>query len=334
MGSGDERRCKIIKYSPEVGHSDVELIRRALIKAIETDLALKAIFKSKIPVVQKHNKIINEMCHVETDEEVEHDSVLNIVLINMASIDGTPEKLVMNTRAEQQATDENNEQPSSSNAQQKSSMDPSTLKDCRQHLYYLTYYYYYVKYYLYHFKVTDENNGQASSSSAEQKPIVKHPLTTKDYCRKHVGYPAKLPVLTPALQKIKNEDQVYQNQLLFINFWSTHLETKNNFDILKTQIATSIRNRRYQKKQALMKSAVPSKKHPLVICSTTHTPGSSEVSKQSEGLNSKKDVVEAEAALKKCSSSDESLHVKQLLRETYSVRRLWIEKHCKNKCLI
>ncbi|XP_043463099.1 uncharacterized protein LOC122499087 [Leptopilina heterotoma] len=105
---------------------------------------------------------------------------------------------------------------------------------------------------------------------------------------------------------------------------------KNNFDILKTQIATSIRNRRYQKKQALMKSAVPSKKHPLVICSTTHTPGSSEVSKQSEGLNSKKDVVEAEAALKKCSSSDESLHVKQLLRETYSVRRLWIEKDATN----
>lgn len=87
------------------------------------------------------------------------------------------------------------------------------------------------------------------------------------------------------------------NQIKFdyYNYCKTTVDTfpeikggiKNTFDILKTQIVTSIRNRRYQKKQALIKFAEPSKKHPLVITS----PGSSEISKQSKGLSSKKGVM-------------------------------------------
>ncbi|XP_043465979.1 uncharacterized protein LOC122500895 isoform X2 [Leptopilina heterotoma] len=161
----------------------------------------------------------------------------------------------------------------------------------------------------------------------------------------HVNYPAKLPSLPPQLLKIKENDDVFEFQWEFISFWSTHLQlitnndptsteydnycktivetfpelkggNKNNFDVLKTQMTTAIRNRKQ------LKSNLCEKRQNNSVSASTPT--------KKIKLSSETDSNEAMAALKKCSVSEESNHVKRLQRETYFQRREWIENKSKN----
>lgn len=69
-----------------------------------------------------------------------------------------------------------------------------------------------------------KSDGQACNSKAEKVKEVKSQLNSTDHRRKSVGYPAILPPLTANLQKLKEEDKVYENQADFISFWSSYLE--------------------------------------------------------------------------------------------------------------
>ncbi|XP_043465978.1 uncharacterized protein LOC122500895 isoform X1 [Leptopilina heterotoma] len=310
IGTGDQSRCKKIKFDKDESASDCQSIKEALLKFAEKDKALNIMFENKYLVLQQENQKIKQYCDLDSDDEIENDCVLNVVLISKQKSDG---KLVENL----------------------TSSDDKILPELKN-------------------PTIIENTVSQRTFTKEvinvQKVLDDHkPSTSKSkghsFQTPHVNYPAKLPSLPPQLLKIKENDDVFEFQWEFISFWSTHLQlitnndptsteydnycktivetfpelkggNKNNFDVLKTQMTTAIRNRKQ------LKSNLCEKRQNNSVSASTPT--------KKIKLSSETDSNEAMAALKKCSVSEESNHVKRLQRETYFQRREWIENKSKN----
>lgn len=85
IGVGEERRCKILKYNKQMEQTDIFLINNAFEEATKKDTALKAMVNNKIPVFQKQNDLINQLCDIDSDDDIEDNSVINVVLIPNSS---------------------------------------------------------------------------------------------------------------------------------------------------------------------------------------------------------------------------------------------------------
>ncbi|XP_043465977.1 uncharacterized protein LOC122500894 isoform X2 [Leptopilina heterotoma] len=312
IGTGDQSRCKKIKFDKDESASDCQSIKEALLKCAEKDKALNIMFENKYLVLQQENQKIKQNCDLDSQESVENESVLNVLLISIQHSDAKPVEISTLCDYKILATFDDP-------VIKENTFDKTPLKEL--------------------IKVEQVLDNPIPSSSKSKGPIFQTP---------RVNYPAELPSLPTHLKKIKADDKVYESQAPFIFLWSTHLESltdcmptkielfnycktivdsfpelkggeKNDFDVLKNQISTAIRNRRYQRKIKLNKSK-----------KTQNNSVSASTPTKKIKLSSETDSNEAMAALKKCSASDESNHAQRLLRETYFQRREWIENESKN----
>ncbi|XP_051168718.1 uncharacterized protein LOC127286359 [Leptopilina boulardi] len=311
ISTGDQTRCKKVKFEKHEDDSDCQKITEALLNSAKKDVALDATLRNKFLVLQQENQKLNQYCDLDSQESVANESILNVLLIS-----------------KQKADDKSDET---------STCDYKVVAT-------------------YENPVFDENIVHKSVSNLiiefeeelyECDPSISKPKR-RSFQTPRVNYPADLPPLPQKLQQIKDKNKVYECQLQFIFLRSTHLEsltdgwptkteyfnycktivdffpelkggTKNNFDVLKNQISTAIRNRRYHQNQKLKKTGEKRKSSELCSAPAKKMKVSDQV-----------DNAEAMTALKNCSSSDNSNHVQRLLRETYDQRRMWIVDEAKN----